>query len=118
MYSESCWMPGMNILAGTSSQDGMFLRFLMLEGSITMTISRRFTLQRILPAIGLGALAAGLSKAENQPHMHTALGHLRAARKSLEEADQDKGGHRAKAIQLVDEAIHHVEEGIAYANHH
>jgi hypothetical protein len=96
----------------------MFLRFLLLGESITMTISRRFTLQRILPAIGLGAMAAGLSKAENQPHMHSALGHLRAARKSLEEADPDKGGHRTKAIQLVDQAIRHVEEGIQYANHH
>lgn len=83
-----------------------------------MTISRRFTLQRVLPAIGLGALAAGLAKAENQPHMHAALEHLRAAKESLERADPDKGGHRTKAIQMVDGAIRHVEEGIAYANHH
>ena len=83
-----------------------------------MTMSRRLTLRRILPALGLGAFAAGLAKAENQPHMHAALGHLRAARESLERADPDKGGHRAKAIQLVNEAVHHVEEGIAFANHH
>lgn len=83
-----------------------------------MTISRRFTLQRILLAIGLGALAANTAKGERQPHMHAALGHLRAARESLERADPDKGGHRARAIQLVNDAIHHVEEGIAYANHH
>jgi hypothetical protein len=83
-----------------------------------MTISRRFTLQQILPVIGLGALAAWPSKAENQPHMHSALGHLRAARKSLEEADTDKGGHRTKAIQLVDQAIRQVEEGIEFANRH
>ncbi len=83
-----------------------------------MTVSRRFTLKRILPAIGLGVLAAGTAKAERQPHMHTALGHLRAAKESLERADPDKGGHRARAIQLVNDAIRHVEEGIAYANHH
>lgn len=83
-----------------------------------MTISRRFTLQRILPAIGLGGLAVGLAKAENQPHMRVALEHLRAAKQSLERADSDKGGHRVKAIELVDGAIRHVEAGIAYANHH
>ena len=83
-----------------------------------MTISRRFTLQRVLPAIGLGGLAAGLAKAANQPNMHAALGHLRAAKQSLEKAEPDKGGHRVKAIELVDSAIRQVEEGIAYAKSH
>jgi hypothetical protein len=53
-----------------------------------------------------------------QPHMVTALDHLRAARTSLEKADADKGGHRAAAIDLTDRAIHEVEEGIGYARHH
>ncbi len=83
-----------------------------------MTISRRTTLQRILPAIGLGGLVAGLANAEPQPHMKAALGHLRAAKRSLDEATPDKGGHRAKAIELVDAAIRQVEEGIAYDNRH
>ena len=83
-----------------------------------MMISRRSTLQRFLPAIGLGGLAVGLAKAEPQPHMHAALEHLRAARRSLEEASSDKGGHRAKAIELVGAAIHQVEEGIAFADRH
>ena len=82
-----------------------------------MTISRRVTL-KVLPAIGLGGLAAGLAKAENQPHMRAALEHLRAAKQSLEKADPDKGGHRVKAIEMVNAAIRHVEEGIAYANRH
>ena len=81
-------------------------------------ISRRFTLQWILPAIGLGGLAASVAKAERQPHMHSALVHLRAARESLEKADPDKGGHRVKAIELVNDAIRQVEEGIAYDNRH
>lgn len=83
-----------------------------------MTVSRRFTLQRILPAIGLAGLAAGLAKAEPQPHMRAALGHLRAAREALERAEPDKGGHRVKAMELVDAAIRHVEDGIAFANRH
>ena len=81
-------------------------------------ISRRFTLQWILPAIGLGGLAAGVAKAEHQPHMHDALEHLRAARASLEKAETDKGGHRTKAIELVNDAIRQVQEGIEFANHH
>ncbi len=66
-----------------------------------MMISRRFTLQCILPAIGWGGLAAGVAKAEHQPHVRAALEHLRAARESLERADPDKGGHRVKAIDLA-----------------
>ncbi len=83
-------------------------------------ISRRFTLQCILPAIGLGGLAAGVAKGdhERQPHMHAALEHLRAARESLERAEPDKGGHRTKAIELVNGAIHQVEEGIEFAHRH
>jgi len=83
-----------------------------------MTISRRTTLQRILPAIGLGGVLASLAKGEPQPHMRAALDHLRAARGSLERADTDKGGHRVKAIELVDRAIGEVEAGISYANRH
>ena len=83
-----------------------------------MTISRRFTLQRILPAIGLGGLAAGLAKAEPQPHMRTALSHLRSAKQQLEAAEPDKGGHRVRAIEATNSAIREVEAGIAYANRH
>ena len=82
-----------------------------------MDITRRRTLQRTLPLIGLGGLAAGLATAD-QPHMQSALGHLRAARKSLEEATPDKGGHRNKAVQLVDNAIQQVEMGIDFARSH
>jgi len=80
-----------------------------------MTISRRFTLQRILPAIGLGGLAVSLGHA-GQPHMNAALNHLRSAKQSLEAADPDKGGHRVRAIEHTNAAIREVEEGIAYFN--
>ena len=83
-----------------------------------MTISRRFTLRQILPAIGLAGLGAGLAKAGGQPHMQAALNHLRTAKQALETADPDKGGHRVKAIEFTNSAIREVEAGIAYANHH
>ena len=48
-----------------------------------------------------------------QPNMQSALSALRNARKSLIEATADKGGHRANAIKLVDQAISEVQEGMA-----
>lgn len=52
-----------------------------------------------------------------QPHMQAALDELRAARGELETAVSDKGGHRARAIELCDEAIGEVKAGIEYAAH-
>jgi hypothetical protein len=50
-----------------------------------------------------------------QPHMVNALGDLRAARSELNIATPDKGGHRVAAINLVNQAIDQVHQGIAYA---
>ena len=46
-----------------------------------------------------------------QPHMEAALNHLREARASLEKATPNKGGHRERAIELINQAIAQVEEG-------
>lgn len=70
----------------------------------------------------LGVFAAPVTMAtasmEEQPHMRAALEHLRAAKAELEKAEADKGGHRVAAVKATDEAIHHTEEGIKFANHH
>lgn len=71
-------------------------------------------------ALGLclaGTLTRGVS-ADPQPLMRDALSDLRAAAKKLENADHDKGGHRAKALELTRSAISQVEEGIKFDNHH
>ena len=52
----------------------------------------------------------------SQPHMDNALNHLQAAGVALEKATPTKGGHRERAIQLVDQAIVQVREGIKFAN--
>jgi hypothetical protein len=62
--------------------------------------------------------AMATSPVEDQPHMKEALEALKQARHHLEAAIPDKGGHRAAAIKAVDDAIHHTQEGIEYANHH
>lgn len=78
--------------------------------------------QRILSALFLvvvllGGFVAGRAHAA-QPHMRAALDHLRNARTELNAAMADKGGHRAAAIRIVNDAIGQVEAGIEYARTH
>jgi hypothetical protein len=70
--------------------------------------------------LGLFSIPAAMATppVEDQPHMQQALESLRQARHHLDAALADKGGHRAAAIKACDDAIHHTEEGIAYANAH
>jgi hypothetical protein len=56
--------------------------------------------------------------AGTQPHMRNAVVQLREARKQLWDAKHDKGGHRAKAIELINDAIKQTREGIAFADGH
>ncbi len=53
-----------------------------------------------------------------QPHMDAALALLQNARGELDRAEPNKGGHRERALALVDQAIGQVREGIAFAAHH
>ncbi len=81
-------------------------------------MSKRFVIPALLMVIVLATgFVAGRATAA-QPHMVTALDHLRAARTALDKAEADKGGHRAAAIELTDKAIHEVEAGIDFARHH
>src|SRR6185436_2645266 len=47
---------------------------------------------------------ASFAGAPDQPHMTAALAALESAKNNLERATGDKGGHRAKALDLVREA--------------
>jgi hypothetical protein len=46
---------------------------------------------------------------EHHPHIDEALDAMRAAKHHLESADHDFDGHRAKAIEHLDKAIHEAE---------
>ena len=81
-----------------------------------MTARRFFTVLALLVVLAT-AFVAGRASAD-QPHMQAALEHLRAAKVELAAATADKGGHRAKAIALTNDAIAQVERGIAYDRHH
>jgi hypothetical protein len=60
----------------------------------------------------LGLSLAGHAFAQPQPHMTAALASLESAKASLEKATADKGGHRVKAIELINSAIEEVKKGI------
>lgn len=62
--------------------------------------------------------AAVIIARADQPFMHSARADLQTAKKELQAATADKGGHRAKAIELVNSAIGEVNAGIAYDRRH
>lgn len=61
-------------------------------------------------------LAPAAAFAEKQPHMKAALELLKKAKEQLEKATPDKGGHRVKALEQVNQAIEQTEKGIAFDN--
>ena len=84
-------------------------------------VSRRDALVSMATAAGVAL--AGIAEAQvrakrGQPRMHAALNSLRRAERELRAADADKGGHREKAIDLVQKAISEVEAGIGYDRTH
>jgi hypothetical protein len=50
-----------------------------------------------------------------QPHMNASVGLLQSARAELAAATPNKGGHRERALGLIDQAIAEVRAGIAFA---
>jgi hypothetical protein len=50
-----------------------------------------------------------------QPHMNESIAFLQSARAELVASTPNKGGHRERAIGLVDQAISEVRAGIAFA---
>ncbi len=84
------------------------------------SLTRRAVLARLgiaglsLPAALHGQPASEAHAALQQPHMRAALEALRAAKRHLDLATPDKGGHRVKAIELVNGAITETQAGIAF----
>jgi hypothetical protein len=65
--------------------------------------------------MALGALAVTLiagSTLADQQAMRTAIEQLRQARHQLEQAPASRSGHRARAIDYIDDAIRQVQEGL------
>jgi len=51
---------------------------------------------------------------EHHPHIRGAIHELEEARKELQTAAHDFGGHRADALRSVDEAIHQLQLALQY----
>jgi len=83
-------------------------------------ISRR----EIAPLAAVGVTAAALigasapSAIAYQGNMERALASLQDAFASLQAATPNKGGHRERAMDLIQRAIVQVQEGIDFANAH
>ena len=70
----------------------------------------------LVTGLAAGAIIGGACVAmAEQVHMQNALRALENARSQLAEAVADKGGHRERAIGLVDQAIAETRAGIQYA---
>jgi len=82
-----------------------------------MRLSTLATSLMVATVAGGAGLFAGYSVAA-QPQMQSALSHLEAAEKDLQQATHDKGGHRDRALDLVQRAENQVREGIRYDNKH
>jgi hypothetical protein len=81
------------------------------------TLSRR----RMLGAAALAAPAVALSALPAQAYqgnMERALSALGAALQSLQAATPNKGGHRERAIHLIEHAMGEVQAGIDFADRH
>ena len=79
---------------------------------MSTVVIRRRTLAAGICVVATAACGIGYAVAA-QPHMEAALSALEKARSELETAIPDKGGHRVKAIALVNDAIGEVRAGIA-----
>jgi len=79
--------------------------------------SRRQVLH-VLAASGLAALLARPGRAlaaERYPRIRAAIRELKDARKELEEGAKIFGGHRAKAVKVVDDAIDQLQKALDFA---
>lgn len=76
---------------------------------------KRRTIFALFVLLGVVAIAGAVP---DQPFMRAARGNLQTARGELQSATSDKGGHRVKAIALVNSAIAEVNAGIAFDRRH
>jgi hypothetical protein len=85
---------------------------------------RTLALASGLGLASLGVLSLGLvaeptaaqaqEKRERHPHIHKAITELKEAKKELEKADHDFGGHRVDAIKAADNAIKQLEKALEF----
>jgi hypothetical protein len=94
------------------SQPGLpvFSKYRQRSNDMTTSSVRTMLLGALIAAsVGVGyAIGA-------QPHMNESIALLQSARGELQAATPNKGGHRERAMGLIDQAIGEVRAGIAFA---
>jgi hypothetical protein len=68
--------------------------------------------------VAAGLIARATPAFAGQEHMIHARDALADALKSLNVADDNKGGHRVNAIHLIEQAVAEINAGIAFAAEH
>lgn len=56
-------------------------------------------------------------RAERHPEIDHAIKALQNAKKFLQKANRDFGGHRTKAVEAVDQALNECQQAIQYDQH-
>jgi hypothetical protein len=87
-----------------------------MRNKVTATCSALILVTGLRVYSALHAQTRGM--AIHEPHMSAAYGHLQQAKDELEKATPNKGGHREKAMQMVDQAMRQIEEGEQYYQQH
>lgn len=83
-----------------------------------------FSRRKLVAGAGLALAAGSLATLVSSPaladqgNMEAALRQLQNALDSLHRATPNKGGHKERAAQLVEQAMNEVQAGIDYANEH
>lgn len=81
-------------------------------------MSRLVSFNRLLLGIAVtSSLGIGYAIGA-QPHMEATIALLQNARAELSAATPNKGGHRERALALIDQTIAQVREGITFAATH
>ena len=57
------------------------------------------------------------NRVERHPEINHAIKALQNAKKFLQKADRDFGGHRTKAVEAVDQALSECQQAIQYDQH-
>ena len=71
-------------------------------------------MKRVLSIFLAVLVCVSLANAIDQPNMTAARNDLNKADKSLRKATADKGGHRERAMNLIERAITEINRGIEY----
>ena len=81
-------------------------------------MSRVVSFNRLLMSIAVvSSMGVGYALGA-QPHMQESIALLQNARAELTAATPNKGGHRERALALIDQAIAEVNNGINFAATH